>query len=284
MTHESQSRIFALKWQSQCLLVLVLVPLTAGIFLECIYFGRATPLLPVCALGFGALLTALVWRFRAATPAGAVAGGMIAAVFYLATPSWRTALWPLLALLLLTLAATRFGRVHKENLGVAESRKGRNAAQVAANLGVAGLLGITSGIGSIFAISPTFSVSAMKTALTAALAEAAADTLSSELGEIFDGEPRLLTTLQRVPAGTDGAISFPGTMAGAAAAAIVAVAASFALDLTTAQMGIVLLAALIGLFVDSLLGAVLERGGWLNNDAVNFLSTLAAASLAVLFS
>jgi uncharacterized membrane protein len=37
-----------------------------------------------------------------------------------------------------------------------------------------------------------------------------------------------------------------------------------------------------GLFVDSLLGATLERRGWLNNDAVNFLSTLAAALIAIL--
>jgi uncharacterized membrane protein len=36
-----------------------------------------------------------------------------------------------------------------------------------------------------------------------------------------------------------------------------------------------------GLFVDSLLGATAERRGWLNNDAVNFLSTVAAAVLAM---
>ena len=40
------------------------------------------------------------------------------------------------------------------------------------------------------------------------------------------------------------------------------------------------LAAIAGLFVDSLLGALPERRGWLNNDAVNFLSSLAAAVLA----
>jgi uncharacterized membrane protein len=37
-----------------------------------------------------------------------------------------------------------------------------------------------------------------------------------------------------------------------------------------------------GLFFDSLLGATLERRGWLNNDAVNFLSTASAAALALL--
>jgi uncharacterized membrane protein len=36
-----------------------------------------------------------------------------------------------------------------------------------------------------------------------------------------------------------------------------------------------------GLFFDSLLGATLERRGWLNNDAVNFLSTASAAVFAL---
>ena len=36
-----------------------------------------------------------------------------------------------------------------------------------------------------------------------------------------------------------------------------------------------------GLFFDSLLGATLERKGWLNNDAVNFLSTASAAVFAL---
>ena len=37
---------------------------------------------------------------------------------------------------------------------------------------------------------------------------------------------------------------------------------------------------MFGLFFDSLLGATLERRGRINNDAVNFLSTLAAALFA----
>ena len=43
------------------------------------------------------------------------------------------------------------------------------------------------------------------------------------------------------------------------------------------------LGAIGGLFVDSLLGATAERRGWLNNDAVNFLSTFAAAVIAGVF-
>jgi uncharacterized membrane protein len=39
-----------------------------------------------------------------------------------------------------------------------------------------------------------------------------------------------------------------------------------------------------GLFFDSLMGATLERRGWIGNDLVNFTSTLfAAASAAVVY-
>ena len=36
-----------------------------------------------------------------------------------------------------------------------------------------------------------------------------------------------------------------------------------------------------GLLFDSLLGATLERRGWINNDTVNFLSTASAAVFAL---
>jgi uncharacterized protein (TIGR00297 family) len=114
----------------------------------------------------------------------------------------------------------------------------------------------------------------------AALGEATADTLSSELGQVLGGEPRLLTTLRRVPTGTDGAISLNGTLAGAAGAAIVTGVAAFIFRFTLRESAIAFTGAIAGLFADSLLGATLERRGWLNNDAVNALSTLAAALLA----
>jgi uncharacterized membrane protein len=70
-------------------------------------------------------------------------------------------------------------------------------------------------------------------------------------------------------------------MAGAVLVVLVAVAT---LELERAAAVCALLGAVSGLFIDSLLGATAERRGWLNNDAVNFLSTFAASATASLIS
>lgn len=281
MSRTRQSDI-RLLWQSQLPLLLSVAFAMATIALHPIARFPASLATIVQAFALGAMLAFLTWKLRAATETAALTGGVFTTALYLATPGWRTALWPLLALLLLTLAATRFGRARKEKLGVAESRRGRTAAQVAANLGTAVLAGLPLSLARDPAPLRILGSHAMRMALAAALAEAAADTLSSELGEVLAGEPYLLTTFRRVPAGTDGAISLAGTLAGLTGAIVVAGVASFALGFTAAQAATVVLAAIIGLFVDSFLGAVLERRGWLNNDAVNFLSTFASALLAAL--
>ena len=168
-------------------------------------------------------------------------------------------------------------------MGNAEAKSGRNAAQVAANIGVAALimpvlmlpnwlLQSNSGWQIIgFAVLP---------AMVAALAEAAADTVSSEIGQAVGGAPRMLTNWREVAEGTDGAISFKGTLAGLAAALLIVLVSMKVLQLPS-MLGIFALGgAVFGLFFDSLLGATLERQGRINNDAVNFLSTLAAAVFA----
>jgi uncharacterized protein (TIGR00297 family) len=226
------------------------------------------------ALGVSLALALLVLVARAATPAAAVTGGVITAVLTLAWSPWyHSALLSLVALFVLTLAATRFGRAKKQQLGIAEDKRGRNAAQVAANLGMAGLA-------AAFAITHPQAGGWYAVLVTAALGEATADTLSSEFGEVLGGQPVLVTTFCRVSPGTDGAISLAGTVAGISGALLVIAVAWPTLKLSPGDAGCALIGAVGGLFLDSLLGATVERRGWLNNDAVNFLSTVAAAGVA----
>jgi len=112
----------------------------------------------------------------------------------------------------------------------------------------------------------------------AALAEAAADTVSSEIGQVLGGRPRLITTLRPVEPGTDGGITIAGSLAGILAAGMVVVTGALALHVEWPIALVSWAGGVFGLFFDSLLGASVERAGWLNNDAVNFLSTLSAVS------
>jgi uncharacterized protein (TIGR00297 family) len=260
-----------LRWQSW-LVVAAVAPWCALATLQSPW-NRSTQ----TGLGISLGLGLLVWLARAATPLAAITGALITAVLSLAPHSspgvFHSAFPPLLALFLLTFSATKFGRSKKVQLGVAEDKHGRNAAQVAANLGVAGVAAAAAI--SLPSLGPWYAA-----AVTAALAEATADTLASELGEVLGGQPYMVTTFGRVPPGTDGAVSLAGTVAGTCGAAVVVLVAGLALGLSPGKALCAGLGAIAGLFVDSLLGATAERRGWLNNDAVNFLSTLAAAVIA----
>jgi uncharacterized protein (TIGR00297 family) len=235
------------------------------------------------------LFALLVWRLKAATPAAAACGGVICLLLTFSpgqTESLHhTALPPLIALFVLTYAATRAGRYRKASAGLAESRKGRRASQIIANLSIAALIAFP--IGKIIAISlwpghdyHSFWVGAVL--VLSALTEATADTVSSEIGQAFGGRPFLLTTLHRVAPGADGAVSLLGTLAGILAAVIVAATGAWSMHLSLLHTTIALAAGICGLFFDSLLGATLEHRGWLGNDLVNFCSTIFSPAICVL--
>jgi uncharacterized protein (TIGR00297 family) len=285
-----------LLWQSRLLLAVVLVLSAIGLI------SRLLPDLTLASaegLAICAAFGLLVWRLHAATPLAALTGFLLTSSLYLGTVeqprgSWfHTALLPGLALFLLAFAATRFRGNQKEQSGLAESRRGRGASQVAANMGVAALAvlampqypgagGLASQLIGIHAGRLLVLSSALLTASVAALAEAAADTVSSEVGQAIGGIPLLITSGRRVPPGSDGAITPAGTGAGCLAATVVVLTAIPALRLNPGQAAVAWVAALAGLFADSLIGATLERRGWLNNDAVNLISTAIAALIALL--
>jgi len=281
-------------WQSKLVLLLVLPVAGASVVLQAHWWAVNFWPMAAWTLGLSLLLGLVVLELGAATPGGAFAGALITASLMFSTATfyiseiipyapWHTGLIPVLAVFVLADISTRLGREQKLRLGTAERRQGRTAAQVAANLGIAGLAceGVTQ---SWLAGSLWFAHTAPALLLAAglaALSEAAADTVSSEIGQVLGGQPRMITTLRRVETGTDGGLSLIGTLAGVASAGIVAAVGAWALGGGAAMFWICCAGGVFGLFFDSLLGATLERRGWLNNDAVNFLSTASAAVFAL---
>jgi uncharacterized protein (TIGR00297 family) len=223
------------------------------------------------AAGLTIAFALAAWGVRAVTFSGAVAG--TAVTFLLCMAVGPSALLLVVTVFALTFLSTRLGYVHKQQMGVAERHDGRRASQILANLGAAAMCAAP------ILFWPQ-SKRGLLIAACAALAEASADTVSSEIGQAFASEPWLVTTLRRVPAGTDGGISPLGSIAGIAAACILAGVCNYAGLITSRWFMTVVGSATAGMFVDSLLGATLERRGLIGNDEVNFAGTSFAAAMA----
>ena len=274
------------RWQSLSLVWIVATAICGCILLGLLATGEQGGRYKIAAvsLAFAALAAAL----RSATRGGALAGAI--ACFCLTwwtrdleSPLLLSALLPLIALVILTSLATRAGRRRKQLRGLAERSGGRTASQVLANLGVAALIVTPIGAyaGAIAGLALPLDPLLLSAASLAALAEAAADTVSSELGQAFGRRTYLLTTLRRVHRGTDGGISALGSAAGVLAAVVVVLVGGWSMRLGWNAQAASLAAALVGFLADSLLGATIERRGWIGNDLVN-LSSTAVASFSLL--
>ncbi len=121
-----------------------------------------------------------------------------------------------------------------------------------------------------------------------ALAVAAADTTASELG-VLSPDAYLITSLRKVPAGTDGGISTYGTLCALLAAAFVAVVGWLLVLPGTPMDWRVLVPMSMGVFgcmVDSVIGATLETWRMMskltNNISSMTIGTLTGLAILIL--
>ncbi|MDX2255106.1 MAG: TIGR00297 family protein [Pseudanabaenaceae cyanobacterium bins.39] len=170
---------------------------------------------------------------------------------------------------------TRIGKDIKEAKGIAEKRDGARGPE---NLWGSAATGAVCAIGQAIAPHPLWTL-----AYVASLSTKLSDTSASEIGKAYGKSTFLITTLQPVPAGTEGAVSLEGTFAGVGGSLIMA-AIGWAVGLLTSPWDLLwcAIAALVATNIESLIGATLQaRYGWLTNELVNGINTTLGALVAV---
>jgi uncharacterized protein (TIGR00297 family) len=257
------------------------VPLVGGVAVALlaradltIFFGDAgLPRRAAIGLAVNLAIAGLAWTARSIDVAGALSAVVIGTVITAGTGLRGLAV--MIAFFVVGSAVTRLGYRIKAQRGIAQEKGGARGWRNAwANGGVPAALALLAGL------SAPDDRALFTLAYAAAVATAAADTCSSEVGKAYGRRTFLITTLRPVPPGTEGAISAEGTAAGLAGAALIALT-----GLATGLFGprgaaLVAVAGLLGSLAESLLGTVAERRGWLDNDLLNAVNTAIGAALA----
>ncbi|MFT4153338.1 DUF92 domain-containing protein [Parafilimonas sp.] len=176
----------------------------------------------------------------------------------------------LAAFFIIAMLATSWKMRTKQQAGLAEHHRGqRTAAQVIANGGVAAILSLLS-----FAFWQHQPLLLLM--IASSLSSATADTVSSELGNVYGRKFYNITSFKKDIRGLNGVISFEGTMIGMAGSSLIALVYTVQTGLAIHWLWIVI-AGTTGNLTDSVLGATLERRHIISNDVVNFLNTLTGA-------
>ena len=178
-------------------------------------------------------------------------------------------------------AATKLGYRVKAARGIAQEKGGARGWRNAwANGGVPALLAVLGGAAAARPGAEDVAL-LLTVAYAAAVATAAADTCSSEVGKAYGRRTFLITTLRPVAPGTEGAVSLEGTAAGMGGGAIVgAVGAAVGLYAWPLAV-IVAVAGLLGSLAESVMGTMAERKGWMGNDLLNAFNTAAGAGIGM---
>tara|TARA_Y200000002_G_scaffold219453_1_gene181105 strand:+ start:1138 stop:1980 length:843 start_codon:yes stop_codon:yes gene_type:complete len=109
------------------------------------------------------------------------------------------------------------------------------------------------------------------------------DTFQSEVGKAYGKNTFLMTNLQKVPRGTEGAISIEGTLAGILASIIINISA-YKLGIIDENKEILIsvVSSQVATFIESYIGAKYQKE-FLNNELVNVINTLIGSLLSILF-
>ena len=175
---------------------------------------------------------------------------------------------------------TRVGLAEKEAQGIAEKRSGARGPE---NVWGSALTAAICALATLLVDSPTQEL--LFLAYVASLSTKLSDTCASEIGKAYGKRTFLITTLQPVTRGTEGAVSLEGTIAGVIASVAIALV-GWGVGLIS-PLGVVWsgIAALVATNLESLIGATLQnKFDWLTNEVVNIINTIIGAVVAILLA
>jgi len=228
----------------------------------------------------------LLFRFNVLTRRGSFVAYLLG--FYLA----GIAGWPwLITVLLFFLSSAAFTKLRHAIQGVPYTSTARNAWQVLANI----IWAVTGSVLFLWTQDEQFIL-----LFIAFVAAVTADTWASEIGPLLNKRCFSLSAMRTAPAGTNGGISFFGSLA-ALSGAILISSVAYYLFFDSWQWDIIAIlsaSAFLACFVDSLLGAFVEDKmlRWktfkkrktsesvIPNDLINMAGSLSAFALYLLLS
>jgi uncharacterized protein (TIGR00297 family) len=241
----------------------------------------------IFAVGLNSLLAAIAWFIpkKLLTPAGLLHAWVLGIIVW-GTLGWR-GYTVIMVYFLVGSAVTRIGLAEKEAAGIAEKRSGARGPE---NVWGSALVATFCALGTYtFTANPFPGTEIVALLLmlgyVASLSTKLSDTCASEIGKAFGKHTFLITTLQPVTRGTEGAVSWEGTLAGIIGSVAIALVGWTVHLISLSSVVLCIVAAFIATTLESVIGATLQaKFEWLTNDVVNVLNTLIGAIVAILLA
>lgn len=250
---------------------------------------------------FAALISLLSYKLKMLTLSGSVASLLLGAtIFSLGQLKWSI---PLLSFFILSSILSKLGKMKKKDFNeIFEKSSRRDAGQVLANGGVAGILA---------AVNLFIEGDMIYLAFIGSLAVVCADTWATEIGTMKETATYNIKNFTRTRQGISGGISLLGSAGAFGGAFIIAFSAVYWIHLNIIYyVCLIVFVGLFGSFLDSFLGATIQsqnkcdlcgelteknvhcgekanhfRGlKIINNDTVNFIASLSGCILILLLN
>ncbi|KPQ37469.1 MAG: putative membrane protein [Phormidesmis priestleyi Ana] len=244
-----------------------------------------SPWLIAVLLNTGLIAIALLLPKKLLTTAGYLNAWLLGVIV------WGALGWPAYATILFYFfvgsAVTRVGMAQKESAGIAEARGGvRGPGNVWGSALTAAVCAASITLLQLWTAAESARALQWQMLLVlgfvASLSTKLSDTTATEVGKAYGQRTFLITTLQPVPRGTEGAVSLEGTLAGIVSSlALAAIAWGVGL-ISLVGIGICAIAAFVATTIESLIGATVEEKlAWLTHDLVNIINTTIGAGVAI---